>query len=40
MANVKNRLKVVKHSQVERERERERDKNALILHRPEARVSH
>ena len=38
MANLKNRLKVVKHSQVEREREIE--KNALILHRPEARVSH
>ena len=26
MANLKNRLKVVKHSQVERERERERER--------------
>ena len=28
MANVKNRLKVVKHSQVEREREREREERS------------
>ena len=29
MANLKNRLKVVKHSQVERERERERERRTL-----------